>query len=361
MRQSKLIDGEAFAMMVTNPRLDGVQLDLRLIEAEQVATPIGARVPLETPEGSIVDGMEFDETGNVIAYKVLKYHPGSNYRVSNFEFNRVAAENMFHWFASVRPAQHRGVSEVAPCLRLFADMRRFTGAVIAAAETAADFAAFLHSNSPDAEVDEVDAFQSMEIEKRSMVTLPEGWSVSQLRAEQPVSTYAMFKREILNEIARSLQLPYNIAALDSSSYNYSSGRLDWQVYSQTIRVQRDDLERGILDRLFRAWCDEAALVGIIPSGMPPVAEWAWTWTWDGREHVDPLKEANAAESRLRTHTTTLAAEYARQGKSWEVELRQRAAEIALMKELDLFVDLQPETNQGGQLDEDGEPVPRGAA
>jgi lambda family phage portal protein len=359
MRQSKLIDGEAFAMMITNPRLDGVQLDLRLIEAEQVATPIGVRVPLETPEGSIVDGLEFDETGNVIAYKVLKYHPGSNYRVSNFEFNRVVAENMFHWFASVRPAQHRGVSEVAPCLRLFADMRRFTGAVIAAAETAADFAAFLHSNSPAAEVDEVDAFQSMEIEKRSMVTLPEGWSVSQLRAEQPVSTYAMFKREILNEIARSLQLPYNIAALDSSSYNYSSGRLDWQVYSQTIRVQRDDLERGILDRLFRAWCDEAALVGIIPSGMPPVADWTWTWTWDGREHVDPLKEANAAESRLRTHTTTLAAEYARQGKSWEVELRQRAAEVALMKELNLFVDLQPETNYGGTLDENGEPVPAG--
>jgi capsid protein len=259
----------------------------------------------------------------------------------------------------VRPAQNRGVSEVAPCLRLFADMRRFTSAVLAAAETAADFAAFLHSNSPAAEVDEVDAFQSMEIEKRSMVTLPEGWSVSQLRAEQPVATYAMFKREIIGEIARALQLPYNIAALDSSSYNYSSGRLDWQVYSQTIRVQRDDLERGILDRLFRAWCDEASLVGLIPSGMPPIAEWTWTWTWDGREHVDPMKEANATESRLRTHTTTLAAEYARQGKSWEVELRQRAAEIALMKELDLFVDLQPETNYGGQLDEDGEPVPAG--
>lgn len=359
MRQSKLIDGEAFAMCINNPRLDGVQLDLRLIEAEQVSTPIGMLIPIETPEGSIVDGLEFDETGNVVAYKVLKYHPGSNYRISNFEFNRVPAENMFHWFATIRPAQNRGVSEVAACLRLFADMRRYTGAVIAAAETAADFAAFLHSNSPAAEVDEVDPFQSMEIEKRTMVTLPEGWSVSQLRAEQPTSTYAMFKREILNEIARSLQLPYNIAALDSSSYNYSSGRLDWQVYGQTIRVHRDNLERGVLDRLFRMWCDEAALLGLIPESMPPIADWQWSWTWDGREHVDPLKEANATESRLRTHTTTLAAEYARQGKSWEVELRQRAAEIALMKELDLFVDLEPETNYGGTVDENGDPVPAG--
>ena len=359
MRQSKLIDGEAFAMCINNPRLDGVQLDLRLIEAEQVSTPIGMLIPLETPEGSIVDGLEFDGTGNVVAYKVLKYHPGSNYRVSNFEYNRVEAANMFHWFASLRPAQNRGVSEVAPCLRLFADMRRYTSAVIAAAETAADFAAFLHSNSPAAEVDEVDPFQSMEIEKRTMVTLPEGWSVSQLRSEQPTSTYAMFKREIISEIARCMQLPFNIAALDSSNHNFASGRMDHAIFVANQRILRDELERMMLDRLFRMWCDEAALVGLIPSEMPPINDWVWSWTWDGREHVDPMKEANATESRLRTHTTTLAHEYAKQGKSWEVELRQRAAEVALMKELNLFVDIQPETNYGGTVDENGEPVPTG--
>jgi lambda family phage portal protein len=338
MRMSKLIDGEAFASQITNPLLDGVQLDLRLIEADQIATPMGYYQSQQSPEGSIVDGIEFDAAGNVANYIVLRYHPGSNFRLSDFEFSRIAVAQMHHWFTPIRPAQHRGLSEVAPCLRLFADMRRFTGAVIAAAETAADFAAFLHSNSPAAEVDEIEGgpFQSMEIEKRSMVTLPEGWSVSQLKAEQPTSTYSMFKKEIINEIARCLQLPFNVAALDSSGYNYSSGRMDWQVFAQTIRVQRDELEQTMLDKLFRAWCDEAVLVGgIIPSGMPPISEWKWSWAWDGREHVDPIKEANAAESRLRTHTTTLAAEYSRQGKSWEVELRQRAAELALMRELGL--------------------------
>jgi capsid protein len=57
--------------------------------------------------------------------------------------------------------------------------------------------------------------------------------------------------------------------------------------------------------------------------------------WDGKEHVDPGKEANAAETRLRTLTTSLASEYARQGKRWDVELRQIAAERALMAELGL--------------------------
>lgn len=356
MREALVTDGEAFAMFITNPRLPGVQLDLRLVEAEMVASPINMASPSVTPDGSIVDGLEFDSVGNVIAYEVLSYHPGANFHVNALDFQRVPAAQMVHWFRPVRPGQHRGMPEVVPALRLFAQLRRYTEAVCAAAETAADFAGFLRTNSPAAEVDEVEAFAEMPIEKRAMVTLPDGWTFEQLKAEQPTSTYAMFKREILNEIARCLQLPFNVAALDSSSYNYASGRMDHQVYATTQKIMRDDLERVMLDRLLAAWVNEAALSGVLPDGLPPFSEWQWQWQWDGKEHVDPAKEANAAETRLRSHTTTLAAEYAKQGKQWEQELRQRAAEVALMKELGLFVDFTPETNYGGTLDENGDPV-----
>ena len=48
-----------------------------------------------------------------------------------------------------------------------------------------------------------------------------------------------------------------------------------------------------------------------------------------------IKEANAQATRLANHTTTLANEYARQGRDWEAELRQRAKERQLMEELGL--------------------------
>lgn len=335
MREALVVDGEAFAMMTNNPRLPGVQLDLRLIEAEMVATPTELMRQTLTPEGNTVDGLEFDQVGNVIAYQVLTFHPGSNYRINNLQYSRVPAAAMVHWYRRIRPGQNRGMPEVAPALRLFGQLRRYTEAVIAAAETAADFAAFIHSNSPAAEVDEVDAFAELEIRKRSMVTLPEGWDISQLKAEQPTSTYKDFKREILNEIARCLQLPFNVAALDSSSYNYASGRMDHQVYAMNQRVDRDHLERICLDRVFAAWVNEASLAGVIPDNLPPFSEWNWAWVWDGKDHVDPAKEANASETRLRTLTTSLASEYARQGKRWDVELRQIAAERQLMAELGL--------------------------
>ncbi len=37
-----------------------------------------------------------------------------------------------------------------------------------------------------------------------------------MHAEQPATTYAEFKREILNEIARCLNMPFNVAAGNSS-------------------------------------------------------------------------------------------------------------------------------------------------
>jgi len=340
MRESLVVDGEAFALMISNPRLSGVQLDLRLVEAEMVATPTELMSQTITPDGSVVDGLEFDAIGNVVAYQVLNYHPGANYRVNAIEFQRVPAGQMVHWFRSVRPGQHRGVPEVAPALRLFGQLRRYTDAVIAAAETAADFAAFLHSNSPAAEVDEVDAFAEMPIEKRSMVTLPEGWDISQLKAEQPTTQYPAFVKQILNEIARCLQIPFNVAALNSSEYNYASSRMDWQIAGMHERVDRDAIERLMLDRVLAAWVNEASLAGVLPEGMSPFSEWNWSWQWDGKDHVDPAKEANASETRLLTMTTTLAAEYAKQGKQWDVELRQIAAEYALKRELGLPTDAQ---------------------
>ena len=148
-----------------------------------------------------------------------------------------------------------------------------------------------------------------------------------------VAKHVLFKREILNEIARCLNMPYNIAACNSSGYNYASGRLDHQTYYKSIRVEQSHVEAVVLDRILDAWLAEA--VKVFRPGLGQIDDASHQWFWDGHEHVDPQKEANAQAQRLASNTTTLAAEYARQGKDWETELRQRAKEVALMKELGL--------------------------
>ncbi len=230
--------------------------------------------------------------------------------------------------------------EITPALPLFAQLRRFTLAVISAAEAAANFAGILYTDTPPAgEAEAVEPMDLVELERNMLLTMPGGWKMSQIEPAQPATTYAEFKKQILNEIARCLNMPFNIAAGNSSGYNYASGRLDHQTYFKSIRVDQAFMGQKVLDRVLAAWLWEYALeAGLVES--VPVAGLRrilprHQWFWDGTEHVDPAKEAKAQGLRLENHTTTLAHEYARQGKDWETELRQRAREMSLMRELGL--------------------------
>lgn len=340
MRMAQVEDGEAFALFTTNPQLaSSVQLDIRLMEADQIATPWGMIGLTDQSLGgpNFVDGILFDAAGNPSVYHVLDRHPGDlGWPLSLAR--PVSAEAVLHAFRADRPGQRRGIPELTPALPLFAQLRRYTLAVIAAAETAADYAGIVYTDAPaGGEADSVEPMDTIALEKRALLTMPGGWKMEQMRAEQPTTTYADFKHEILNEIARCLNMPFNVAAGNSSSYNYASGRLDHQVYFKAIRVDQSRLGRQILDRIFAAWLQEALLLdGVLPDAVRSEAtDWSHQWFWDGHEHVDPGKEASAQATRLANHTTTLADEYARKGQDWEAQLRQRSREMALMRELNL--------------------------
>jgi lambda family phage portal protein len=341
MRMARAESGEAFAILTRNPNLPGnVQLEVRLVEADQVTTPPSRRPFTD----DAVDGIEYDRFGNPTHYHILKQHPGAStlmgaYSGGGGEYDRVPGDSVVHLYRAERPGQSRGIPELTPALPLFAQLRRYRLAVLAAAETAADFALALYTDAPpNGEPDPVEAMDVFELEARMATTLPQGWKLGQVKAEHPSTNHVEFVKSILAEIARCLNMPFNVAAGNSSGYNYASGRLDHQTYYKAIRVDQSHIAMSVLDPIFRGWLNEAILV----SDLLPV--WLRTadfgalehqWFWDGNEHVDPAKEANAQATRLSSHTTTLANEYAKQGRDWETELRQRAKEVALVRELGL--------------------------
>ncbi len=350
MRMAKTTDGEVFSVLTANHQIDSpIKLDVRLVEADRIASPMLTK-NIFSENG--IDGVNFDGWGNPASYNILRYHPGDLGAWRN-EYDMLNAADVIHYFRSDRPGQHRGVPEITPALPLFAQLRRYTLAVLGAAETAADFAAVLYTDSPaNGEAASIEPLDIVALEKRMATTLPDGWKLGQLKAEQPCTSYAEFKREILNEIARCLNLPYNIAACNSSGYNYASGRLDHQTYYKSIRVEQAHLCGIVLNRIFQAWCNEAMLTSEL-AVLRTVSSVPHQWFFDGTEHVDPAKEANAQSTRIKSLTTTRAAEFARQGKDWETELRQIAKEKRLMDKLGLT---QEQASPATQKDKDTEKI-----
>lgn len=323
-KQAKTTDGEAFALLTNNPLLpSSVQLDVRLVECDQVTTPF-----LSPSDPLAVDGMRYDEYGNVIEYHVLTYHPGDWY-LQPRDYRRLPPRSVIHWFRRDRPGQCRGIPEITAALPLFAQLRRFTLATLTAAETAAAFAAMLETTAPPGTDPAVpDPFETLEIERGMMTQLPFGMKLSQLRAEHPATTYEMFVWCLLREICRCLNLPLNVALGDSSKSNFSSARLDHLVYRQAVAVEREDCEREVLEPILAEWLDEATRIeGLLPSSLPAVvSSLPHVWHWPAWEPIDQKVEAEADEIRLRSGSTTLAAIAGEHGADWRELIRQQVRE-----------------------------------
>jgi lambda family phage portal protein len=330
LRRERAVLGEGFALLRTNPKLPtDVKLDFQTIEADQIATP-----DIDPTRPDAVDGIRFDRWGNPTQYDLLDSHPGDGLGFSTFgsESTAVPADLMLHWFLRVRSGQRRGIPDVTTSLPLFSQLRRFTLAVMAAADTAADFSAVLESDAPAGEeVIQGVEFEELEIARRLLMTLPAGQKLHQFEATQPTTTYQMFKHEILNEIARCVNMPFNVAAGNSSSYNYASGRLDHQTYFKAIKVDQGSIRTIVLEPIFRAWLAEAKLATKLIPGSAAPFNWPHRWIWPGTEHVDPEKEANAQETRLRNGMTSFGEECWRDGVDPDARLDNMAEAVAEFK------------------------------
>jgi len=339
---AKVRDGETFIAQITNESLESqmpVTMDIQIIEAEQVHTPGISQI---IDEKDAVDGIVFDKDGNPETYHVLSQHPGSNATWAGSEYKKVPASQIIHLFRADRPGQRRGIPEIMPALPLYAILRNYTLATLKAAEIAAMWAATLETQGPYADDSNDYAGKSQDngteivhevmdvfaLEHGMVTSMPRNTTVKGFKAEQPTTTYSEFKREVLREIARCLSIPFNVAAGDSSDYNYASGRLDHQTYFRKIDIDRQYVEQVCLDPLLSSWKAEWYLA----SGIPNPISAPHIWYWDGHEHVDPAKEATADNIRLLNRTLSYARYYGKQGLDWQEEIAQIGNEKKFLEE-----------------------------
>jgi len=352
MALSKGIDGESFAMFVTNKKLQSpIKLDLTLIETDRV-TDMGLG-SLKNQSERWADGIEFDAAGNPLWYTILRQYPGESWSSSPMQYDRVSAANVLHWFRKDRPGQVRGVPEILAALPLFGQLRRYTLAVIEAAETAADFAAILYTDVRPEEVDNADPWDSVEINKGTMTTVPAGWKMSQFEAEQPTATHDQFQQTILREIFHCLNMPYSVGSGDYSKDSYSSGRLGLQTYLRIVRQQRHHMKLSVLDRIFAAWLREFILLDIAPVAPVDLLGMTHDWYFDPFASIDPVKDATADEKDLANGVTTQMELCAERKRDWRKINRQRAREIADQKAKGIYVPpagtaMPPDSQDGGQ-------------
>jgi lambda family phage portal protein len=311
-----------------------VSLRLLCVDIDRMDTLAGLGDP------NIRNGIEFDQDGRPCAYYIKKYYPAGGLIPYTEGADRISDSDVVYLYRIKRPGQMDGVPWFTPCLDKFASFRRFADATMDAAENAASHTGVLHTKDNIIDDDDhPDSNNCVPVERGTLLVLPDGYEMSQFDPKHPATTYEMFKAETLNEISRCVLMPYNVAAMNSSKYNYASGRLDHQKYHRMICVIRNWGEKRFLNRVFAAWLSEAYLIENYFTSRPTweqamKAIATIKWFWPGFEHVDPVKEADAENTKLANGTMTIADSYAARGQDWRRKMEQRAKELAYQKDLE---------------------------
>lgn len=355
--ESLASDGESFFNLVADPTvISGISVEL--IEPYRIESKPGTDL-----NANQFCGIEYDEFGKPLSYTVQTVTP--NPSISRpYTYETLPASRIEHLFVRQLPGQKRGLPLLQSAVQTLASLRKIEDSVLSACETAASISFLVESDySPDVDPDSqlcgveganggYVAFDEIRLPGRnSGLYLPSGMRASQLKSEQPNVNYKSFREDCLLGVGSALGAPKNIILNDSSSYNYSSARLDAQTWERWATILQGLCTR-ILDSHFRTFLS-------VMSGHPDVQmllgsyqtldEIPVKWFFPKPTHIDRQKEASADIALIQNNCLSLRDYYAAQGKDWRVELNQIALERKTMRELgisleDTFTSYEDEDN-----------------
>lgn len=257
---SYAMNGDAIVLLPTKEQTgQPYSLRVRLVEADRVCSPDGFdRLVPCTVQGydvhCIVQGVETDADGMVIAYWVCDRHPlASNaYTSGGPHWTRVEAytkttgrRNVLHVMNRERAGQRRGVPMLAPVLEALKQLGRYTDAEITAAVLSAMFTVFVKQSvasgarpfgemlPPDMLIDAQDQ-SSIELGPGAILSLNPGEDVQFADPKHPNTGYDAFTNALIRQIGAALEIPPEVLFKQfTTSYSAARGALNefWRTCS----------------------------------------------------------------------------------------------------------------------------------
>ena len=319
---SQLMSGDSFALLPVIPR-PGMPYDLRvqIIEADRVCNPPA----VDKMDNKIVNGVEVNFRGEVVAYWIAQHHPNSismkkNDWVRIRKFGATTGRpNVIHLMESERPEQRRGVPILAPVIETLKQLTRYTEAELMAAVVSGMYTVFIKSENPHKEfpgqfISEEDELYdddeiNYELGNGAMVALGENESIEIANPGRPNTAFDGFVTSLCRQIGSALEVPFELLLKHfTASYSASRGALleAWKMF----RMRRSWLTADFCQPIYEEFLAEAVAKGRVNAPgffTDPLAKKAYCgaeWIGPAQGHLNPLNEARAAEIRVKNSFST---------------------------------------------------------
>lgn len=375
---SYLMNGDAFVLMPMREEPgQPYSLRIRIIEADRVCSPdlFDRLVPCEVngiKVQQIVQGVETDADGVVIAYWICNRHPLSNtatIQPGEMQWTRVEAfgketgrRNVLHIMNRERAGQRRGVPILAPVLEAIKQLGRYTDAEVTAAVLSAMFTVAIVKENPsdgrpfgemlppDMLIDSADQ-SSIELGPGAFVDMAPGEDIKTIEPKHPNTGYDEFTNAVIRQIGAALEIPPEVLFKQFTA-SYSAARGALNEFWRTCSMQRDWFKDDFCKPIYDEWFAEAVARGRIKApgffADPAIRKTyvACTWSGPARTNLNPVQEVQAAAMRVENCFSTAADETAQMtGGDYNRNVRARVIEAKRKKEVDEIVNPAPQIIQ----------------
>lgn len=378
-----LKNGEEFVLIEYEESTEYIpyQLRLRLVSADRVSTPDSVDgeyngYDKELPDGSrIMNGVEIDARGRVVAYYVSSTFPGE-YSPKITKWKRIAKRgkrtgnpNILHLFNADIAEQYRGVPFLAPVIETIKQLTRYNNAEIMAAVINSIFALFISSDDGDpmegfgGEDDDEwripgrdDREDELNLGSGIINFLRKGEKVEAVESKHPAGNYDAFVQAMANMIGAALEIaPEILMKKFTKNFSASKGALNetWRSFKMRRKWFVDDF----CQQVYELWLAEAVSKGRIQAPgffTDPLIRKSYTnATWNGPAQgcLEPTKEVAAAVTRIENGLSTHEDECAAiNGSDFEDNVRTLVNENARMADVNNILNDQEGKTEDGEED-----------
>ncbi|KHJ56295.1 phage portal protein [Aureimonas altamirensis] len=358
----------------------------------ETGTKVSLVAPHRLPRRTLLfegldQGILHDVNGRVIAYRFRRQSDGLDLDEDIAARDGQGLQQVIHVMdRGDNPDSPRGISPMAPILKVIAQSDQLADATLATALLQTIFAATIQSPEPS-----VEAFQAIQTLATDNVEMPATWvgteddwdsyvgsiagdlidvwgqRIGALKegginlsdtarighmgpgeelkfhtAQTPGGNYLPFSQNLQREMARRLGIMFESLSMDFSGASYSSVRMGVSTIWPIAVRRRERIAAPFCQGVYEAWLDEQIAMGRIPfkGGYRAFAAnrlkvtWA-EWQGPAKPSADDYKSALAAKVRMETGVSSLADECAEMGRDADELMITRSNELKRLTELGL--------------------------
>lgn len=370
----KKVDGGVLLVKRYTPKNDGfLPFKLQVFEVDELDETANAP---KYKGDTIVGGIEYNSWNRPKGYWFRQYDiTGMQEMDSVF----VSADDVIFYFTKTRPSQIREMSDMSPTISRIRDVNQYLEAVAVKERIQACFAVFFKPQSvagmgfgrSGIKTNDKDdgGYLGKTLSPGMMAELPAGeepYSVNPTGQAQNAAEFVKLQQKML---AAGQGMSYEAVSRDMSETNYSSARQSAIEDERTFAAEQESLQ-DVLDEIYETFVISLALSGKVqmPGFWQDKEKYMnHSWIMPAKKWIDPVKEANANLTALKSGQKTFQTLCAEGGRDWKDVLDEtsEAFKYAGKLGIDLTdillttgakpVEDKDTTQQGGEEDEPKKP------